>query len=193
MLIVSAAEGVLANDIDPDGNVTATQIQAPSHGTLTLNADGSFTYTPDANFAGSDSFTYSANDGVNQSTAAVTITVVNQPDAPTANDDSFNVADDGTSHSLDVLANDTFSPDVNDSLTVISVTQGNQGGVVSLTGGQVSYQPQTGFTGTETFQYTIEDADQLTKHGHGDRDRDRRLRQPPVGIRVSGWQCRRPT
>ncbi len=59
-----AAAGVLGNDSDVDGDsLTAVLVSGPAHGTLTLNADGSFTYTPDANYHGSDSFTYKANDG----------------------------------------------------------------------------------------------------------------------------------
>ncbi len=160
-LVVTSDQGVLANDSDPDGGLTATLITAPVHGTLSLNADGSFNYSPTPNFAGEDNFTYRASDGVSQVTASVTITVVDQPDPPTAVDDAFEVADDGSSHVLDVLSNDTFSPDINDTLSVVSVTQGSQGGVVSLTDGQIAYQPPSGFTGTETFQYTIEDSDQL--------------------------------
>ena len=59
------APGVLGNDTDVDGDaLTAAPGRAtPPNGTLTLNADGSFTYTPDANFNGTDSFTYTANDG----------------------------------------------------------------------------------------------------------------------------------
>ena len=59
-----AAPGVLANDTDPDGDpLTAVLVTGPSHGTLTLNANGSFTYTPAANYNGPDSFTYRASDG----------------------------------------------------------------------------------------------------------------------------------
>src|SRR5205085_1358964 len=69
-----AAPGVLGNDTDADSNpLTAIQVAAPANGTLTLNANGSFTYTPTANFNGSDSFTYKANDGtLNSNTATVT-------------------------------------------------------------------------------------------------------------------------
>ena len=59
-----AAPGVLGNDTDVDSAIlTAVLVTGPTHGTLTLNGDGSFTYTPAANFNGSDSFTYKANDG----------------------------------------------------------------------------------------------------------------------------------
>jgi VCBS repeat-containing protein len=69
--------GVLANDSDPDGDpLTAILVNGPSHGTLTLNADGSFTYMPDADYGGSDTFTYVASDGtVDSNVATVTITI----------------------------------------------------------------------------------------------------------------------
>ena len=71
-----AAAGVLTNDTDADGNpLTAVRVTGPAHGTLTLNPNGSFTYTPTSSFVGSDSFTYTANDGTtNGNTATVTIT-----------------------------------------------------------------------------------------------------------------------
>ena len=79
-----AAPGVLGNDSDPDGNpLTAVLGSGPSHGTLTLNANGAFTYTPAANYSGSDSFTYRASDGTltsNLATVTLTVTAVN--DAP---------------------------------------------------------------------------------------------------------------
>jgi VCBS repeat-containing protein len=75
--LVVAAPGVLANDSDPDGDpLTATNATDPANGTLALNADGSFTYTPDANFVGTDTFTYTATDGTAASSAAtVSVTV----------------------------------------------------------------------------------------------------------------------
>ena len=57
------AQGVLSNDSDPDGDlITAQEFSAPGHGTLTPNADGSFSYTPNAGYTGTDSFTYKAKD-----------------------------------------------------------------------------------------------------------------------------------
>ncbi|MDD2272161.1 MAG: Ig-like domain-containing protein [Desulfuromonadaceae bacterium] len=72
-----AAPGVLANDSDPEGaTMTAQLVSGTSHGTLTLNSNGSFVYTPLANYVGSDSFTYRANDGTtNSNIATVTVTV----------------------------------------------------------------------------------------------------------------------
>jgi len=72
-----AAPGVLTNDSDPENDpLTAVLVSNVSNGNLTLNSDGSFSYTPNANFNGSDSFTYTANDGTASSNVAtVTITV----------------------------------------------------------------------------------------------------------------------
>jgi large repetitive protein len=82
--LMVAPPGVLGNDSDPDHNpLSAVLVSGPSHGTLTLNPDGSFTYTPATNDNGPDSFTYRASDGSlasNLATVAITVTAVN--DAP---------------------------------------------------------------------------------------------------------------
>jgi PKD repeat protein len=71
-----AAPGVLANDTDPDGDaLTAQLVSSTPNGTVSLQSDGSFTYTPSAGFTGDDSFSYTASDGSLTSTATVTITV----------------------------------------------------------------------------------------------------------------------
>ena len=72
-----AAPGVLGNDTDSEnGPLTAVKVTDPTHGILTLNGNGSFTYAPAANFAGVDSFAYHANDGTaNSNTATVTVVV----------------------------------------------------------------------------------------------------------------------
>jgi CSLREA domain-containing protein len=83
VLNVSAA-GVLANDTDgEDDSLNAIHVAGPPHGSLTMNSDGSFSYTPNANFNGTDSFTYKANDGsLDSNVATVTITVNAVNDAP---------------------------------------------------------------------------------------------------------------
>jgi VCBS repeat-containing protein len=79
----AAGPGVLANDTDVDANLlTAAVVSGPAHGTLTLNANGTFSYTPNANFYGTDSFTYAASDGAltsNVATVTITVNHVNQP------------------------------------------------------------------------------------------------------------------
>jgi VCBS repeat-containing protein len=74
-----AAPGVLANDSDVEGSqLTSVLVNGPAHGMLTLRADGSFVYTPAANFSGTDEFVYKANDGGLDS-APVTVTIVVNP------------------------------------------------------------------------------------------------------------------
>jgi hypothetical protein len=86
---VTTAEGtavvinVLANDTDPDGDtLSPTVVSPPARGGVIRNADGSFTYTPEANFNGTDTFTYTASDGTTASapvTVTITITAVDDP------------------------------------------------------------------------------------------------------------------
>ena len=87
-----AAPGVLSNDTDPENDaLTAVIGTGPSHGTLSLSANGSFTYTGASNYNGTDTFTYKANDGSSNSTNAATVTITIAPvnDAPTAVADSY--------------------------------------------------------------------------------------------------------
>jgi VCBS repeat-containing protein len=88
-LTVATASGVLANDTDADGNtLTASLVTGPAHGTLTLNANGSFTYTPTTGYTGADSFVYRAYDGKAYSanaTVSLAVNVVSSvPAAPTS-------------------------------------------------------------------------------------------------------------
>jgi len=91
ILIVPQAEGVLANDTDPDGDeLTPSIVNRPRYGSLSLLDDGSFTYTPDQDFCGSDGFTYRADDGLADSNlTSVTITVDPVNDAPVAGDNGL--------------------------------------------------------------------------------------------------------
>src|SRR5207247_3105883 len=87
-------------------SITAGVVANPTHGTLTLSANGSFTYTPAANYNGPDSFTYKANDGSldsNLATVAITVTAVN--DAPVASDQAIVTAED-TAKTITLSATD---------------------------------------------------------------------------------------
>ena len=86
-LTVAAANGVLANDTDVENDpLTAALVSGPVHGTLTLNADGGLSYTPDANYNGADSFTYRTSDGaLTSATATVALTIAAVNDAPVIN------------------------------------------------------------------------------------------------------------
>src|SRR6185503_16596587 len=85
-LVVPVLQGVLANDSDIDSaTLTALLVGGPSHGTVVLNTDGSFTYTPAADFSGTDSFTYKANDGaLDSAVATVSLSIAPVDDAPVA-------------------------------------------------------------------------------------------------------------
>src|SRR5439155_16773950 len=87
-----AAPGVLGNDTDANGDaLTAVLVTNAAHGSVALNANGSFTYTPAAGYTGSDSFTYKANDGqLDSNVATVSLTV--SDDAPVAANDSYAVS-----------------------------------------------------------------------------------------------------
>jgi VCBS repeat-containing protein len=110
-LIVNALLGVLLNDLDPDlGPITAVLISDVANGTLNLAADGSFTYTPDQDFNGQDSFTYEAVDGVDPggptsiATATITVNAVNDP--PTIDSAAVTAASEGTPYTYNITASD---------------------------------------------------------------------------------------
>jgi VCBS repeat-containing protein len=152
-----AAPGVLGNDSDPDGEpLTAVLDTDPSNGTLTLNLDGSFDYTPDANFNGTDTFAYRANDGsADSNVATVTITVSAVNDSPVANDDTATTSEN-TPVLVDVLANDT---DVDGNLdpTSVTVTSAATNGTTAVDPltGAITYTPDSSYTGPDSFVYEI--------------------------------------
>ncbi|QGQ30125.1 Ig-like domain-containing protein [Gimesia maris] len=145
-------------------SVTATP---DTHGTVVLNGDGTITYTPDADFNGTASFDYTIEDDgttggvldVKTATATVNVTINAINDTPTANNDSFLVAEDSGTTLLDVLNNDSISPDLGETLTVVNVSAGSAGGTIEITNGGtgINYTPAADFNGTETFTYTIND------------------------------------
>jgi VCBS repeat-containing protein len=152
-----AAPGVLANDTDANGDaLTAALVSGPAHGTLALNANGSFTYTPAAGYTGADSFMYKANDGqLDSNVATVALTV--SDDAPVANADSYSVSKNNalTVSAPGVLANDT---DANgDALTAALVSGPAHGTLTLSANGSFTYTPAAGYTGGDSFTYKAND------------------------------------
>ncbi len=149
---------VLANDSDPDGDpLTISSVTPPSHGTATASAT-QVTYTPASNFVGTDTFQYTITDGRGGSASAtVTVTVTAPPNRPPVARDDSAMTPENTSVTIDVLANDS-DPD-GDSLTITGVTQPSSG-TSSTNGSNVTYSPNSGFVGSDTFTYSISD-------GHG--------------------------
>ncbi len=157
--LVVAVSGVLGNDSDVDGDsLSAIKVTDPSNGSVLLNSDGSFTYTPNTNFNGSDSFTYKANDGtVDSNTVIVSITVNPVNNAPVAVDDSASTNEDTLVTTGDVLSNDTDVDGDTLSVSVADATSANGGTVVNNGNGTFNYTPASNFNGTDTFNYTVSD------------------------------------
>lgn len=158
-----AAAGVLGNDSDVDGDaLNAVLVAGPANGGLVLNADGSFTYTPNAGFTGSDSFSYMANDGVANSNVATVTIVVDAPvnAAPVAVDDSASVTQNiGTptnSVIINVIANDTDDGTIVPGSVVVT-TQPRKGTATPNGDGTVTYTPTPGKRGSDAFGYTVQD------------------------------------
>jgi VCBS repeat-containing protein len=161
-LTVDADEGVLSNDENPDDDeLTASLVTSTTNGTLTFNADGSFTYKPNAGYVGTDSFTYQVTNGTTTSdpvTVSLTVDAVN--DAPTGTADSYTVEEDGTltvNAADGVLKNDSDAED--DDLTVSVVDQPTKGTLTLNADGSFTYKPNAGYSGTDTFTYKISDGE----------------------------------
>src|SRR5207247_1259434 len=155
-----SAPGVLANDSDVDGDaLSAVLVSNPTHGTLTLNGDGSLVYMPALNFNGIDSFTYKASDGQAQSgVATVTITVTPVNDAPVAaNDGSYTTQEDNqlTVNSTGVLSNDS---DLAGDALIAYTTSFRSHGTLTLNGdGSFTYMPALNYNGIDSFTYKASD------------------------------------
>ncbi len=161
---VAFSGNVSTNDYDPEGDaqtVNTTPVVNVANGTLTLNADGSYTYTPNAGFTGEDSFTYEVCDDGNPQAcdqAQVFIEVIPEGtsgnEAPIANADTA-TTEEGVTLTGNVASND-YDPD-GDPLTVnttpvVNVTNGT---LTLNADGTFTYVPNAGFTGTDTFTYQV--------------------------------------
>jgi predicted chitinase len=147
---------VLANDRDADGDaLTAAILNGPKHGSLTKNADGTFSYTADCLFTGTDTFTYVANDGkANSNTATVTITVLGPNLPPLAFDDVVDVKENGSIR-IDPTANDW---DINgDDLKALLVCGPSHGSLSLNTDGTYTYTPDANWYGLDGFTYQAYD------------------------------------
>ena len=147
---------VLANDTDSDGGLLSVlSVDAAGNGTVSQNPDGTLTYTPDTGYVGADSFAYTVTDGQGGTdTAIVTINVGGGNAPPVATDDAAAIAKD-TAVTVDVLANDTDAD--SDALTVIAVSPASNGTVAENPDGTLTYTPDFGFVGTDSFAYIVAD------------------------------------
>ncbi|WP_373057481.1 HYR domain-containing protein [Zunongwangia sp. H14] len=156
--LMVAAPGVLENDNDADGdNLSATLQNGPAFGTVSLNADGSFTYVPQQDYTGPDTFSYFASDGEGNSNLAV-VHIEVKYDPPVARNDNYSTPQDTqlqVSAEEGLLQNDS-DPD-GDNLTVIQVSEVSNGTLNLQPDGSFTYTPNTGFSGTDSFTYYVTD------------------------------------
>ena len=147
---------VLANDSDPDGDpLSFSGVSQPAHGRAATGSNGTVTYTPEANYNGGDSFTYTVTDGHGgTATGIVTITVIPVNDAPAAADDALVTAED-TAATVAVLENDG---DVDgDSVRVTGAGAPAHGSAVLNSNGTITYTPAANYNGPDSFTYAIAD------------------------------------
>jgi VCBS repeat-containing protein len=157
------APGVLGNDSDVDGpTVTATLGTGPSHGDITFASDGSFDYTPDPDFFGTETFTYVATDGLlpsRETTVIISVHGVN--DAPVPQPDAYTTAEDAA---LVIGANGVLSNDADadgDTLVASLAVGPEHGSVVLFPDGTFEYMPDPNFNGTDGFTYNVSDGQEL--------------------------------
>jgi len=182
---------VTLNDSDLDGDnliVNTTPVTDVSNGTLVLNADGTFTYTPNPDYFGTDSFVYEVcDDGIPSfcTTATVTIDVTPVNDAPVAVDDSETTLED-TAISSDVSPNDSDTE--TGALTYMTVTGPANGNLVLNSDGTYTYTPLPGFFGSDMFTYEACDGgtpvlcDMATVFITVEPDNDAPIAQNDIGI-----------
>ncbi|MCP4195300.1 MAG: tandem-95 repeat protein [Planctomycetaceae bacterium] len=152
---------VLANDfaVPETRTLAVNSVSGSSNATVSINENQEIVYTPQANFAGTDTFTYEIIDNEGDtSSATVTVEVANVNDDPIANDDSFTVSEDQTNVEIELLNNDSSSPDQDEVLRITEVTQPANGSVqIAGNGTTVLFTPDPDFAGNASFSYTISD------------------------------------
>jgi trimeric autotransporter adhesin len=156
--LIVPAPGVLSNDTDVEHEpLIAILVTQPTHGDLTFSSDGSFTYIPDTNYFGQESFTYKANDGVDSNIATVFITITPVQDAPVAVPDTYYALINSSLmvSAPGVLRND-YDPD-GDPLTAQLTVPTTHGTVSLLSNGSFIYIPDADYLGTDTFIYSASD------------------------------------
>ncbi|EIU6866887.1 tandem-95 repeat protein [Vibrio parahaemolyticus] len=151
---------VLGNDtFEGDDKVVSLDTNnGPANGTVSINPDGSVTYTPNDNYHGTDSFTYIVTSGGVSESTTVSVDVTPVNDAPVAKDDIATTQED-TAVTIDVLSNDT---DVDgDKLSIQSATVPEAQGKVEIVDGKLVFTPAENFNGQAEITYTVTDG-QLT-------------------------------
>ncbi|UOG93249.1 MAG: Ig-like domain-containing protein [Candidatus Thiothrix sulfatifontis] len=152
---------VLTNDSDIDGDtvtINTTPVTDPTNGSVLINPNGSYIYTPDQDFHGTDSFEYEVSDGKGGTdTATVTITVNPVNDNPVAVNDSATTAEDVVLHGSTILINDSDVDGNTLTATTTPVTLPVHGILALNSNGTYTYTPEQNYNGTDSFVYAITD------------------------------------
>ncbi|WP_199251046.1 tandem-95 repeat protein [Vibrio parahaemolyticus] len=149
---------VLGNDtFEGDGKVVSLDTNnGPANGTVSVNPDGSVTYTPNDNYHGADSFTYIVTSGGVSESTTVSVDVTPVNDAPVAKDDIATTQED-TAVTIDVLPNDS---DVDgDKLSIESASVPKEQGTVEVVNGKLVFTPAENFNGDAEITYTVTDGE----------------------------------
>ena len=159
--VTYTAAQLLGNDTDVDGDtLTIAAVTSGAGGTAVLNGNGTVTFTPNANFNGAASFTYTTSDGsATSNSALVTVNVAAVNDAPVAVADTLSATEDTavTYTAAQLLGNDTDVDNTNAQLSIFSVTSGTGGTAVLNGNGTVTFTPNANFNGVAHFTYTTSD------------------------------------
>ncbi|WP_461205987.1 Ig-like domain-containing protein [Clostridium sp. DL1XJH146] len=167
---------LVGNDADGD-TLTYSKVTDPSHGTVVVNANGSYTYTPNANYNGEDSFTFKVNDGVavsvggalDSNVATITITVNAVNDAPIASNGTL-TTDEDTVKSGNLIGSDVDrdANGVGDILTYSKVDDPLHGSVIVRADGSYTYTPNANYNGTDSFTFKVNDGASYSNEGELD-------------------------
>ena len=156
----SVSGSVILNDSEPDGQpITTTVLSGPQHGSLALQTGGLFTYTPTANYHGSDGFTYRLSDGLLSSTATVSLTILPVNDPPVATGTAVISLNEDTSRSgtLPVATDGDGDP-----LVYAKLADPAHGTVTITAGGGYTYTPFANYAGSDSFGYRVSDGTATT-------------------------------
>jgi hypothetical protein len=159
-LSVPESSGVLSNDFDPDDGPLSLQailVDSVSKGSLLFFNNGSFSYQPNENISGSDTFSYQAYDGQHYSNVTVvTLSITEINDPPIAINDEFTIAMN-TSLLINVTSNDIDIDGMINYSSVIITSNPVHGSAMVLPNGLIEYSPNMNYTGFDTLNYTVDD------------------------------------
>ena len=160
---VAIYSNVTATDVD-SYNLTYTVVTQPQHGTLSMGTNGYYSYIPNANYFGSDSFSFKANDGsADSNVATVNLTITSVNDAPVADYGGSSSTPQNTVLNGNVSAHDVDSP----SLTYIIVSQPSHGTlVINSSTGAFTYTPAANYSGGDGFVFKVNDGITAVSYTH---------------------------